>query len=239
MDKTNKTSAANLLLRQYRELTDPKRAIPSFHIELENDSNIFVWHIGFIILNEDSIYNGGYFKSEMKFPSNFPYSPPHFKFVPPIYHPNVYKDGKLCISILHQSGDSMTSEPDNETWSPVQSVESVLISIISLLEDPNISSPANVDASVEYRKNFQEYKRKVRLQVERSKQDIPEGFIMPTSTSSAYVSKKNDYLMQKLNEKENEILTSDLTDDFWNEEKELDSLDDSEYEEEPLLFEED
>lgn len=50
-----RNTAANLLLRQYRELTDPKKAIPSFHIELEDDSNIFVWNIGVMVLNEDSI----------------------------------------------------------------------------------------------------------------------------------------------------------------------------------------
>ncbi|CCC71811.1 hypothetical protein NCAS_0I01430 [Naumovozyma castellii] len=225
---TTARSAANLLLRQYRELTDPKRAIPSFHIELEDDSNIFTWNIGVMVLNKDSIYHGGYFQSQMKFPKDFPFSPPQFKFIPPIYHPNVYRDGKLCISILHQSGDAMTSEPDNETWSPVQSVESVLISIVSLLEDPNVSSPANVDAAVEYRKNYNEYKKKVLQQVERSRQCIPNGFVMPTSDTAAYISKKEvDDIKNIENEgQENnrdgsdrirdEQATKDITDGFWN-----------------------
>lgn len=184
---SRKNTAASILLRQYRELTDPKKAIPSFNIELEDDSNIFVWNIGVMVLNEDSIYHGGYFKAQMRFPNDFPFSPPQFRFTPAIYHPNVYRDGRLCISILHQSGDPMTDEPDAETWSPVQTVESVLISIVSLLEDPNISSPANVDAAVDYRKNPEQYKQRVRMEVERSKQDIPAGFVMPTS-ESAYIS---------------------------------------------------
>lgn len=182
-----KSTAASLLLRQYRELTDPKKAIPSFHIELEDDSNIFVWNIGVMVLNEDSIYHGGYFKAQMRFPDDFPFSPPQFRFTPAIYHPNVYRDGRLCISILHQSGDPMTDEPDAETWSPVQTVESVLISIVSLLEDPNISSPANVDAAVDCRKNPEQYKQRVKMEVERSKQDIPAGFEMPAS-DTAYLS---------------------------------------------------
>lgn len=185
-----KSTAASLLLRQYRELTDPKKAIPSFHIELDDDSNLFVWNIGVMVLNEDSIYHGGYFKAQMRFPEDFPFSPPQFRFTPAIYHPNVYRDGRLCISILHQGGDPMTDEPDAETWSPVQTVESVLISIVSLLEDPNISSPANVDAAVDYRKNPEQYKQRVKMEVERSKQDIPVGFVMPTS-DSAYVSQTN------------------------------------------------
>lgn len=186
---SRKSSAASLLLRQYRELTDPKKAIPSFHIELDDDSNIFVWNIGVMVLNEDSIYHGGYFKAQMRFPEDFPFSPPQFRFTPAIYHPNVYRDGRLCISILHQSGDPMAEEPDAETWSPVQTVESVLISIVSLLEDPNVSSPANVDAAVDYRKNPDQYKQRVKMEVERSKQDIPQGFIMPNS-DTAYISSR-------------------------------------------------
>lgn len=188
---TKKSTAASLLLRQYRELTDPKKAIPSFHIELADDSNIFLWDIGVMVLNEDSIYHGGYFKAQMKFPEDYPFSPPQFRFTPAIYHPNVYRDGRLCISILHQSGNSTSDEPDNETWSPVQTVESVLISIVSLLEDPNINSPANVDAAVEFRKNLDQYKGRVKLEVERSKQDIPAGFVMPTSSLHAYTSAAN------------------------------------------------
>ncbi|SCW01695.1 LAFE_0E05270g1_1 [Lachancea fermentati] len=199
-----KNTAASLLLRQYRELTDPKKAIPSFHIELDDDSNIFLWNIGVMVLNEDSIYHGGYFKAQMRFPEDFPFSPPTFRFTPAIYHPNVYRDGRLCISILHTSGDPTSEEPDSETWSPVQTVESVLISIVSLLEDPNISSPANVDAAVDYRKNPEQYKQRVKLEVERSKQDIPEGFVMPTS-QTAYVSQKHAEPEE----------SRDLGDNFW------------------------
>ncbi|EGA87558.1 Cdc34p [Saccharomyces cerevisiae VL3] len=202
---SRKSTASSLLLRQYRELTDPKKAIPSFHIELEDDSNIFTWNIGVMVLNEDSIYHGGFFKAQMRFPEDFPFSPPQFRFTPAIYHPNVYRDGRLCISILHQSGDPMTDEPDAETWSPVQTVESVLISIVSLLEDPNINSPANVDAAVDYRKNPEQYKQRVKMEVERSKQDIPKGFIMPTS-ESAYISQS------KLDEPES---NKDMADNFW------------------------
>ena len=41
-------------------------------------------------------------------------------------------------------------------------VESIILSVISMLNDPNISSPANIDAAVEYRDNFESYKKKVR-----------------------------------------------------------------------------
>ncbi|PSK41631.1 hypothetical protein C7M61_001318 [Candidozyma pseudohaemuli] len=178
-------SAAAILQRQFRDLTDPKKGIPSFHIELDDD-NIFLWNIGIMVLNKESMYHGGFFKGQMRFPADFPFSPPTFRFTPAIYHPNVYRDGRLCISILHQGGDPTSDEPDSETWSPAQTVELVLISIVSLLEDPNILLPANIDASVELRKSPDAYKKKVMQEVNRSKGDIPEGFVVPESEVHAY-----------------------------------------------------
>lgn len=104
-----------------------------------------------------------------------------FRFLRPLYHPNIYEDGTLCISILHPPGeDEMSGELASERWSPAQRVESVLISILSLLDDPEVSSPANVDAGVVLRKEPARFKSLVQGDVEKSKGDIPEGYIMPS-----------------------------------------------------------
>ncbi|ODV79468.1 uncharacterized protein CANTADRAFT_6588 [Suhomyces tanzawaensis NRRL Y-17324] len=208
-------SAAAILQRQFKDLTDPKKGIPSFHIELDDD-NIFLWNIGIMVLNKDSVYHGGYFKGQMRFPGDFPFAPPTFRFTPAIYHPNVYRDGRLCISILHQGGDPTSDEPDSETWTPAQTVESVLISIISLLEDPNVSSPANIDASVELRKNPEAYKKKVLQEVERSKADIPEDFIMPESELYAFGAN---------NGTGKELEHEPVDEDFWYDSEEEESFD--------------
>jgi len=106
---------------------------------------------------------------------------PDFKFVRPLYHPNIYPDGRLCISILHPPGDDeMSGETAAERWSPVQRVETVLISILSLLDDAEVSSPANVDAGVMLRTKPEEYKGLVKKDLELSKADIPADFVMPT-----------------------------------------------------------
>jgi ubiquitin-conjugating enzyme E2 R len=73
----------------------------------------------------------------------------------------------------------MSGELASERWSPAQRVESVLISIISLLEDPEVNSPANVDAGVMLRRQPEEYVKRVKKDVEASRQDIPKGFEMP------------------------------------------------------------
>ncbi|KAK9452262.1 ubiquitin-conjugating enzyme and catalytic subunit of SCF ubiquitin-protein ligase [Limtongia smithiae] len=174
----SKSASASLLTKQFLELTDPNKGMSAFQIELQND-NIYVWNVAVMVLNKESIYHGGYFKAEMKFPHDYPFSPPTFRFLRQFYHPNVYKDGRLCISILHPGEDESSGEAPSERWSPAQSVESVLVSIVSLLEDPNPDSPANVDAAVSWRSNREQYNMIAKRIVEASKSDIPEDFKIP------------------------------------------------------------
>lgn len=72
----------------------------------------------------------------------------------------------------------------------MQRVESVLISVLSLLDDPEVSSPANVDAGVMLRNAPEEYKARVKKDLDISKGDIPKGFSMPTHESA--FKKKDD-----------------------------------------------
>ncbi|KAH8701777.1 ubiquitin-conjugating enzyme/RWD-like protein [Talaromyces proteolyticus] len=174
------TMAERILMNEFKALSKEKWV----HIELK-DEDIFRWNVGLIVLNPDSMYYGGYFKALMEFTSNYPYSPPKFRFIRPIWHPNIYPDGNLCISILHTPGeDEQSGELAAERWSPAQRVESVLISILSLLDDAECSSPANVDAGVQLRNDLETYKECVRQNVEQSKLDIPDGFVMPTYEST-------------------------------------------------------
>ena len=63
----------------------------------------------------------------------------------------MYSDGRVCISILHAPGDDpLGYESSAERWSPVQSVEKILLSVISMLAEPNAESGADVDASVSH-----------------------------------------------------------------------------------------
>ena len=84
----------------------------------------------------------------------------------------VYADGKVCISILHPPGTDQFNEQEtaDERWRPILSVEAVLISICSMLmqKEPNLDSPANIDAAVMFKENRKQYKREVRKCVERS-----------------------------------------------------------------------
>lgn len=75
--------------------------------------------------------------------------PPTLTFQTPVpFHPNIYDTGLLCISILHPpEEDKYGYEAANERWSPVQTPETILLSVISLFSSPNDESPANVEAA--------------------------------------------------------------------------------------------
>ena len=134
--------------------------------------------------------------SEQSFPQDYPFRPPDFRFLRPLFHPNIYPDGRLCISILHQPGeDEMSGESADERWSPAQNVESVLLSILSLLDNAEINSPANVDAAVMLRNSPAEYKEKVKSDLELSKKDVPDGFVMPKQEEAFKTAKKEDEYM--------------------------------------------
>ncbi|CAF9914115.1 MAG: hypothetical protein ALECFALPRED_009331 [Alectoria fallacina] len=179
-------AASKILQNEYKALSQEKWV----NVELNSD-DIFNWNVALIVINPDSLYYGGYFKAKMNFPHNYPYTPPSFQFNRALFHPNIYADGKLCISILHAPGDDeMSGESAGERWSPAQRVESILLSIISLLDDAECSSPANVDAGVMLRKDSGGFKKKVKADVEKSKEDIPAGFVMPTHESTAKIPEK-------------------------------------------------
>ena len=116
----------------------------------------------------------------MKFPPDFPMSPPTLTFLSKFWHPNVYPDGPVCISILHPPGpDAMSGELPEERWRPTQSVDSILLSVISMLGDPNFSSPANVAASVEWRNDKPAFLKRVANLIETAAKDIPSDVKIP------------------------------------------------------------
>jgi len=163
------TSQSALLLRkQLNELR--KNPVEGFSAGLVDDSNIFEWQI-IIMGPQDTVYEGGFFKAVLVFNQDYPVRPPKMKFISEIWHPNIDKNGNVCISILHEPGDDKWSyEKASERWLPVHSVETILISVISLMSDPNDESPANVDAAKEFRENFIEFKRKVAKCVRKSQE---------------------------------------------------------------------
>ena len=126
-----------------------------------NPTDVFSWT--FVLFGPtDSFYEGGVYEGSITFPKTYPDNPPEVRFKSKIFHPNVYGDGKICISILHEGTDSTGYEQDFERWRPIQNIRTVFVSIISLLFDPNPDSPANLDAGKLYRENKDAYKERIK-----------------------------------------------------------------------------
>jgi len=148
-----------------------KNPIDLVSVGLEDESNVYNWEI--LIMGPDgTLYEGGFFKARLSFPPTFPNMPPTMTFCSDMWHPNVYEDGRVCISILHPPGEDEfnSQESADERWRPILGVEQILISVISMLSDPNDESPANLDAAVMWRNDRPGFKKKVRQIVRKSQE---------------------------------------------------------------------
>ncbi|KAK7511203.1 ubiquitin-conjugating enzyme E2 1 [Phyllosticta citriasiana] len=129
---------------------------------------------------EKTIWDGAALKLEMTFPEEYPTKPPKCtgsshptfrfgsekadaprttgKFVPPLFHPNVYPSGTVCLSILNE----------DEGWRPAITVKEILLGIQSLLDEPNPESPAQADAFNLFKKDRVAYEKKIKQVVKEN-----------------------------------------------------------------------
>ena len=109
------------LLHDFRRLkNDPPVGI-SASPEAED---IMKWN-AVIFGPEGTVWEDGVFKLTLQFPENYPHKAPEVKFITPVFHPNVYVNGAICLDILQSN------------WSPAYDIAAILTSIQSLLTDPN------------------------------------------------------------------------------------------------------
>ena len=113
-------------------------------------ADMFVWE-ACIFGPDDSPYAGGVFILSIQFPVEYPFRAPHFKFKTRIYHPNINSAGLICLDIL--KGE----------WSPALTVGKVLLSICSLLTDPNPKDPFVPEAAEMYMNDREAYDEKARM----------------------------------------------------------------------------
>ena len=145
--RASSSAAIKRLTIEYKQLsTDPNSLFPA--VGPISEDNYLEWEA--LVPGPDGTpFEGGVFSARLSFPPSYPLEPPTMRFEPPIFHPNVYADGLVCISILHTPGDDPNMyESSSERWSPVQSIEKILLSVLSMLAEPNVESGANIDACV-------------------------------------------------------------------------------------------
>jgi ubiquitin-conjugating enzyme E2 A len=121
----------------------------------QSEDNLYVWSAS-ICGPADSPWEGGIFALRVAFADSYPAKPPAVRFVSEVFHPNIYRDGSVCLDILQ------------DRWSPVHSVATILTSLRSLLSDPNLASPANPEAAALLQSDPAAYNKKVRRLAQRS-----------------------------------------------------------------------
>ena len=115
----------------------------------ENQNDLFKWE-GVIFGPADSPFTGGVFRLKIIFPTDYPFKSPTITFTTKIYHPNINSQGIICLDILKTQ------------WSPALTISKVLLSICSLLCDPNPNDPLVPDIAHIYKTNKEEYERTAR-----------------------------------------------------------------------------
>ncbi|KAJ1972676.1 ubiquitin conjugating enzyme Ubc7/UbcP3 [Dimargaris verticillata] len=148
MYRKSNSAALKRLMTEYKELTiNAPEGITAGPI---SEDNFFEWEA--LIAGPDGTpYEGGIFSATITFPKDYPLNPPEMRFTCPIFHPN--------------GEDPNMYESSSERWSPVQSVEKILLSVISMIAEPNDESGANIDACKLWREDRDAFNRIVRENV--------------------------------------------------------------------------
>jgi ubiquitin-conjugating enzyme E2 D/E len=98
----------------------------------------------------ESPYEGGIFFLNIHFPTDYPFKPPKVTFKTKVFHPNISGSGAICLDIL------------KDQWSPALTISKVLLSICSLLDEPNPDDPLVVDIADLYKNNRDRYNANAR-----------------------------------------------------------------------------
>ena len=109
-----------------------------------NEQDQFHWQAT-IMGPDDSPYTGGVFFLNIHFPPDYPFKPPKVTFTTKIYHANINSNGSICLDIL------------KDQWSPALTISKVLLSISSLLTDPNPDDPLVPEIATLYKNDRERY----------------------------------------------------------------------------------
>jgi len=144
--------SAQRLLKDVRNII--KNPLADNGIYYQHDDNNMLKGYALIVGPSDTPYFGGYYFFKFDYPVEYPYSPPKVTYMTnngkTRFNPNLYKCGKVCVSILNTW--------NGEKWSSCQTISSVLLVLCSLLKnEPFLNEPGQSKTSVD----FQNYTKSI------------------------------------------------------------------------------
>ena len=134
------------LKRLQKEVSEIQKDTPVNCSAGPNNNDLFNWEAT-IIGPTETPYEGGIFKLKILFPADYPFKPPKITFETRIYHPNINANGGNCLDIL------------KDQWSPALNITKVLLSICSLLDEPNPDDPLMPEIAQLFKSNKAEFTR--------------------------------------------------------------------------------
>ncbi len=138
-DQKGSTASLRRLTSEFKQLST--EVICECTVLLENENNLQNW----IVLMQgakDTPYEGGIFKLSFDFPENYPFKAPDVKFKTPVYHPNIKRDtGEICQDVF------------SSQWAPTQKVSDILQKLVSMMKEPQTSTPLEPDICTEFTNN--------------------------------------------------------------------------------------
>uniref|UniRef100_A0A0D9V766 E2 ubiquitin-conjugating enzyme n=1 Tax=Leersia perrieri TaxID=77586 RepID=A0A0D9V766_9ORYZ len=135
--------------RILKELKDLQKDPPTSCSAGPAGEDMFHWQAT-IMGPPDSPYAGGVFLVNIHFPPDYPFKPPKVSFKTKVFHPNINSNGSICLDIL------------KEQWSPALTISKVLLSICSLLTDPNPDDPLVPEIAHMYKTDRPKYETTAR-----------------------------------------------------------------------------
>jgi len=137
------SSATKRIMREYQNMQSEGKDVYLTNNEISE------WKV-FMMGPPNTAYEGGVWVLSVIFPTDYPFKPPKVEFLNPIYHCNISNQGRLCLDIL------------KDQWSPALSITKILVSISSLLVDPNPDDALDAWKASLCRTDRKEYEKQIR-----------------------------------------------------------------------------
>ncbi|PWN91811.1 putative UBC5-E2 ubiquitin-conjugating enzyme [Acaromyces ingoldii] len=137
-------SSSKRLAKELADLT--KEPLDGISVEA-SEENLYKWNAR-IQGPSSTPYQGGTFEVAIDFPIEYPFKGPKLRFLTPVYHPNVDKDGNMCVGVIKA-----------EAWKPSTKASTILLAVSQLLAEPNPDDALVTELADEYTNRRAEFEK--------------------------------------------------------------------------------